>query len=526
MNRPRLASTGLTLALALWLAATAGRRPLMLPDEGRYVGVALEMLRSGSWAVPTLDGLPYFHKPPLFYWITAAAMGVFGPHAWAARAAPLLGAMAMTLAVAWFARRWISAAAARWSPWIVATMPFAYLGAQFANLDMLVAGCITVAVLTLADAVLRAPDDPAAARSALAGWVAMALGVLAKGLIGIVLPLAVLLVWLAARPDRAAAWRAALGRLISGSGIAAFAVLAVPWFALVEARHPGFLNYFFVHHHLARFASGGFNNEQPWWFYLPVIALLGLPWTVLLWPPARAQRTSDQRVLQCLLVCWAAVVVVFFSLPRSKLIGYVLPALPPLALLIADHAERRFGAAPRRARRAFAATAVAVCLAGVLAVALHRNARPDHAALAAALDAEAGRDEPVYALELQPYDLGLHSRRAREVRLVADWNDPAIGARDDWHRELADAARFAPSRAAAVLLTPAQARAQWCVAEASWVIAPLDAAARAGVLPVSDAPLTRTSRAGLWRLERARLEQAGVCPRTPSGGWPATSAVQ
>ena len=90
---PPWRSPGALLALTLcWLGFTAGLRPLLLPDEGRYVGVAWEMLRSGDWLTPTLNGLPFFHKPPLFYWITAASMSVFGLHEWAARLAPVLGA--------------------------------------------------------------------------------------------------------------------------------------------------------------------------------------------------------------------------------------------------------------------------------------------------------------------------------------------------------------------------------------------------------------------------------------------------
>jgi len=96
----------------LWLALLAWARPLMLPDEGRYVGVAWEMMRSGDWLTPTLNGLPYFHKPPLFYWITAASMSLFGVGELPARAAPLLGAWAGAMAVFLFLRRWWGTSAA------------------------------------------------------------------------------------------------------------------------------------------------------------------------------------------------------------------------------------------------------------------------------------------------------------------------------------------------------------------------------------------------------------------------------
>jgi len=108
-GRLRLAGTGevwrVAALLGLWLAATAWLRPLTLPDEGRYVGVAWEMLRSGDWLTPTLNGLPFFHKPPLFYWLTAGSMALFGAHEAAARVAPWLGAWGGGLALYLFLRR-------------------------------------------------------------------------------------------------------------------------------------------------------------------------------------------------------------------------------------------------------------------------------------------------------------------------------------------------------------------------------------------------------------------------------------
>src|SRR5215472_12574557 len=137
---PALGATGssttvLTVAVFAWLAAMAWLRPLSLPDEGRYVGVAWEMLRSGNWLVPTLDTLPYFHKPPLFYWLTAASLAVFGSNEWAARLPSLLAASGSGFALYLFARRFVGDAFARMTLLILATTPFFLAGAQFANLD-------------------------------------------------------------------------------------------------------------------------------------------------------------------------------------------------------------------------------------------------------------------------------------------------------------------------------------------------------------------------------------------------------
>src|SRR4051812_25795719 len=141
---------------AIWLVATAWARPLMLPDEGRYVGVAWEMLRSGDWLTPSLDGLPYFHKPPLFYWLTAGALRLFGLHDGVARVAPLFGAWLGALALWLFSRRWGGVRSARWVLVALLVQPMFFLGGQFANLDMLVAGCIPATTVMVADALLCA----------------------------------------------------------------------------------------------------------------------------------------------------------------------------------------------------------------------------------------------------------------------------------------------------------------------------------------------------------------------------------
>src|SRR5215510_6402133 len=109
-----------------WLAATAWMRPLALPDEGRYVGVAWEMVRSGNWLVPTLDTLPFFHKPPLFYWLTAAAISILGNNEWAARLPSLLSATGAVVGLFVFLRRWTDQATALTAVLVLATTPFFY----------------------------------------------------------------------------------------------------------------------------------------------------------------------------------------------------------------------------------------------------------------------------------------------------------------------------------------------------------------------------------------------------------------
>src|SRR5262245_30118 len=273
-----LANTAvLGLAVFLWLAALAWLRPLSLPDEGRYVGIALEMLWSGNWLQPTLDTLPYFHKPPLFYWLTAASLGTFGINAWAARLASLLAATACAVGLHQFLWRWAGEPHARAALLVLVTTPFFYGGAQFASMDMLVAACISGTILCGAHAVLNA-SDARPSRPALAGAYAFAaLGLLAKGLIGIVIPAIVIGVWLVSLGQAFM-----ILRLVWLPGVALFAVIGLPWFLLMQARYPGFFEYFFVRHHFERFAAQGFNNPQPFWFLVAVFAALTLPWSPFL----------------------------------------------------------------------------------------------------------------------------------------------------------------------------------------------------------------------------------------------------
>lgn len=500
--RPRRFPVLLALAI-VWLAATAWMRPLTLPDEGRYVGVAWEMLRSGDWLTPTLDGLPFFHKPPLFYWITAAAMALCGPHEWAGRLAPLLGGAAGVLAVGLFVRRWLGETTARASLLVLATQPLFYIGAQFANLDMLVAGCITVTIVLLAHVVLCADAGGGAPRALLGAHAAAALGVLAKGLIGLVLPALVMLAWLVAtrRLRRA-------GALLSWRGGLLFLALVLPWFAAMQWRHPGFLHYFVVVQHVQRFAAGGFNNVQPFWFLPAVVLLLGLPWTPWLaaWrrrPPAADTAASRVRWLMAL---WAAVVIVFFSLPQSKLVGYVLPAVPPLAVLVAEGAASAVASARWRASAVLAPLLCVVVAAGLALVPAASSRR-----LGAELRARLQPGDAVLFAGSYFYDLPFYAGLRQPVPVVDDWADPDIARRDNWRKELVDAGRFAPDAGQAAMVDASRLAAGTCRRGTVWVLANSAAAVRYR-LDTLGPRVASQGDTGLWRLAPGPLSDCRGMP--------------
>ncbi|MFH0134364.1 ArnT family glycosyltransferase [Variovorax sp. VaC1] len=464
----------LIAAIFAWLLVTAWVRPLMAPDEGRYAGVALSMLHSGDWLVPRLDGLPFFHKPPLFYWIGAAAMSVTGPVEWAARLPSILGAGAAASALFLFLRRWSTVRQALLSTMVLVTTPFFFLGAQFANLDMLVAGCISATVLLAAAAALaRERAEPW--RALLAGaYLFAAAGLLAKGLIGVVLPVGVLLTWCVVTR------RAAVLRLsVWLPGWAILLAVAGPWFVAMQMKYPEFFDYFVITQHFRRFASSGFNNEHGIWFYLPVLAAFTLPWFAwFAWALVPRRKDEDARPrlsdVDWLMWIWLAVIVVFFSLPRSKLVGYVLPALPPLAYLIAKHvlAGRSMEALWPKAR-AMTLAAATLCVACVAAIAIYAVPHGTRLRLPEGQAVAAG--DQVLMLDNYFYEVPFYWNLHQTVLISDDWKAAATDTRDNWRKEVVDAGRFEPERAARTLVDRTQLAATLCVPRTTWLVGPSNA---------------------------------------------------
>ena len=500
-----------------WLAFTAWLRPLTLPDEGRYVGVAWDMLRTGDWLTPRLDGLPFFHKPPLFYWITASAMSAFGLHEWPARVASIAGGSAAAFGLFLFVRRWGNAKDALTALIVLLTSPMFFIGAQFANLDMLVAGCISVCVLLFAHAALADMHGNESRGFALSGgYFALALAVLAKGLIGIVLPGLIIVLWLGLLRQF---W--VLARLVWLPGIALFAIVTVPWFVLMQVNFPEFFHYFFVVQHFQRFTAGGFNNHQPFFFYPLALLLFGLPWTPWLFNGWRVgTREPVRRPQRMLMVVWLAVVVVFFSVPQSKLIGYVLPALPPLAFLLAEGLQTflRDSSRPRRALwpKVSALIAALVCVIAALTLALLPLSSSRVIGQALLKDRQPG--EQVVFVGNYYYDVAFYAHLVEPIAVAMDWKDKRLTQSDNWIKEFADAARFAPpTTASRTLLLTADLTRSLCSRRVSWIVAPAFTPLIYPFLAAAT-PIAQQSGSTLWRLDIANpsVSQALHCLPAPA----------
>jgi 4-amino-4-deoxy-L-arabinose transferase-like glycosyltransferase len=500
------------LAAFAWFAATIGARSFAVPDEGRYAGVAWSMVTSGDWLVPHLNGLPYFHKPPLFYWITAAVMQWTGPVEWAARIAPVLGVMTGATALYLFARRWGGERLARLALVSLATQVLVFIGAQFANLDMLVAGCIAATVLAFAHAALLPPgsDRPRAALAA--GYLFAALGLLAKGLIGIVLPGGVIVAWLLLQRR----WRI-LPSLVWWPGVLLFAVVAAPWFVLMQRQFPEFSWYFFYVQHFARFAQGGFNNRQPAYFYPVVLLLLAFPWPLWVFGGSRGaaggEPTPIAHALRRLWWTWLLVVTVFFSLPQSKLVGYIFPATFPLALLAAGAFARAAIPSPRLRSwwRVSTGVAVSACVAAVAFGSVH----PLHSSRAIGLALrQAGPTDRIVFVKDYWFDIPVYAALRRPVIVLDDWSEASVKQRDNWRKELADAGRFDPAASKALLLPLSDAPKVLCADVTTWVVGGAAAVSHFPMLEQAS-PVAAQGDLRLWRLA------VGGPQRTRAGCTPA-----
>jgi 4-amino-4-deoxy-L-arabinose transferase-like glycosyltransferase len=330
--RERWVYAGLASLLMLASLSTLSRRPLFNSDEGRYAEIPREMLHDGDWVIPHLNGLAYIEKPPLQYWATALSFRVLGESAFSAR---LYGALTAfgTVALVWLLVTRIRGAEAGWRAAAVLSGMLIFVAlSQLLTLDMSLTFYMT---LSLVGFLLAQHAADGSRAWMLLAWTGAALGVLTKGLVAAAIPTAVLILYSLLTRDFAP-WR----RLSLQWGLPLFLVLTVPWHWLATLRLPDFLQFFFVHEHVARYLTPSADREEPWWFIGAVFLAGSVPWTLSTlrvvaggWRERGA--SSGKFNAAFFLWSWVVFVGVFFSLSDSKLMPYILPAMPPLAILIA-----------------------------------------------------------------------------------------------------------------------------------------------------------------------------------------------
>lgn len=337
MSFPLLSKRCVVWALCamLWFSSL-GLRELIHPDEGRYSEISREMVVTHDFVTPHLDGLKYFEKPPLQYWITAGAFEAFGQSDLVARLwVGICGFL--TLILTWItARRLWGTTSADYAALCAAGMTFLIAMSHVVTLDM---GVSFFLFATLCSFILAHHQNATPRENRYwmwLSWATMAGSLLSKGLIGIVIPGAVLLLYgLITR--QWSLWK----KMEWIPGLLIFSALGLPWHFLVAARNPEWAQFYLIHEHFVRFLTKEHHRPGPWYYFVPILVGGLIPWTSLLpaaiknhWRPASGFNPEK------LLLLWVAFIFVFFSASGSKLPGYILPVFPAIALLIGSQMNR------------------------------------------------------------------------------------------------------------------------------------------------------------------------------------------
>ncbi|MGO9453096.1 MAG: glycosyltransferase family 39 protein [Candidatus Binataceae bacterium] len=294
------------------------------PDEARYAEIAREMISGGSLLVPHLNYVIYVEKPPLLYWLTAFSFHAFGVNEFAARFFVAIFGVIGVAATACFAARAFGKRHALMAGAILATTPLYAVMAQVLTTDMILAALVTIANFAL---FLHWREG---GRWCWIAYLAIALGVLTKGPVAIALPALAMLAFLYWEGDL----RGAVNRFRVIGGLALIAEVTAPWFLIMIARVPGYFDFYFIGEHLRRAFESSYSHGEPFYFYVPVLAAGLLPWSMLV--PFLTWRRLAPNPARRFCVLSALTSTVAFSCSSAKLIPYVLPAVPPLAVLIAD----------------------------------------------------------------------------------------------------------------------------------------------------------------------------------------------
>ncbi len=347
----------LVLLAILTFFVGLGRPAITDSDEAFYAEAAREMVEGGDWITPQYNGQDRFEKPVLYYWLAALAYLVAGVSETAARVPSAMAGLVLVLTTYACARRWYDEATGLLAGAITATS-FGYVAvARLALPDLLLACFITLGTWAALNALVapsRVEPDSRRRWWLLGAGAALACGFLTKGPVGVVLPAIVvgpLALWRCwtgrvSRPDGTGA---RLTRLALDVGVLALVVLllAGPWFAAMTATHGlSYLDRFFVAENVERFVTPRYNTPRPLWYYLPILGAGLLPWSPFMlvwWRPIRrlAQRARRIQAVEVWLVVWALAPLFFYSVSAGKQPRYILPILPPLAVLLARGISRR-----------------------------------------------------------------------------------------------------------------------------------------------------------------------------------------
>jgi len=341
-----------------------GSYPLINPDEGRYSDIARHMLETGNYITPMFNGIPFLDKPILFFWIQTFFIRLFGINEWALRLWPITIATFGCVFTYITGRRLFNRRTGWLGSIILLTSLFYFMMAHVADLDLTVAVFIAAALFSF----MLAVESPKKQQRWYfwLSYLFAGLAVLTKGLIGIVLPMMVIGLWVLLLNR----WKVLLQmRLISGLII--MTAIILPWFFLVQQYNPNFFHYFFYDQQVDRYLTHHFNSRHGLWFYPFIIVAGMLPWSLyflagffrkckIIW-----QNRQDHQK-DCFLLLWIISISVFFSIPISKTMGYILPVFPAIALITASNLDTYFRHRQQESARLCLFTSILLAMLGIV----------------------------------------------------------------------------------------------------------------------------------------------------------------
>lgn len=313
------------IALAVLYFWQLGSYGLMNPDEGRYSEIPREMIESGDYLTLHLNYVDYFEKPPLHYWLTAASFLVFGQNEFASRFIPALMGFLTILMTWFFARKFDGEDSANFSAIILGTSALFFAISRINITDMTLSFFLTLALFSF---YIFYKENRK--RWLYIFYAALAFATLSKGLIGVVLPAGVIFCFMLFTRD----WRI-LKRLFLSPAILVFFLLCVPPFYLICKKNPDFFYFFFVQEHFLRYTTKMHGRYEPFWFFIPIIIGGFFPWLGGLFISLKNYFTKKEYNIY--LILWIVIITAFFSASHSKLVPYIIPVYPALAILIAKN---------------------------------------------------------------------------------------------------------------------------------------------------------------------------------------------
>jgi 4-amino-4-deoxy-L-arabinose transferase-like glycosyltransferase len=357
------------VAAILYLPALGGPA-LLEPDEGRYAEIAREMVVSGDYVTPRDNWVRYFEKPPLVYWATAGSIRIFGADEFAVRLPAAVFSIGQVALVAALGELIFGASVGLLAALALALSPLFFGFARFATIDPALAFFLTAAMAAFYRDTQSREATVSSHRWLMVAATMLALGTLAKGPVAVVLGGAIAIGFMLIERR----WRE-IARFPWLSGSVIYSAIVIPWFAITAARNPGFLRFFLLHEHVQRYLQ---STEHGWGpYFLVIVAIAGTwPWFFFAVSGAlsllknSALETERRRPAITFLMLWFAIVLIFFSIPRSKLGSYMLPGLPPIAVL-AGLGMARFIQTPFAGwkLRSFAAINLIIAIALAIAIA-------------------------------------------------------------------------------------------------------------------------------------------------------------